>query len=479
MPRSIRLLSSGLRAIKFCLRNPSASRSSDSFARSLSGKIVPRHVKWDSLPPNERTAWEALGWHEESWRGDRQSPVSMLCTFNELNPAQQAAARHGLGFSDSEWNEMLTAEDGLVASDDSSSGGGGGGGLVSTLAKAALSAVKIGAPAVGSALSRSRHPATMVAGHVLENMPSIIEQWSEPVVVHGIETTLYLDDSGSMNWHSGRRTTPLDEGRKVIHSVSPLLQGPTRILKFGSSPTTLAPREEHAVSASLVSGLNWSGSSGGTYMWHMIEQDVLSRCEHRPLKLTPKQWPLASSSTYTPLLKRLSHSSLRDHLLTFPSFSCSPRPQCASRPLPLVLRAVITDRPGTGKLRLIVLTDGHDTQSPAEYNGRDGMNPMMRTLHDHGYDVEWHIVVLGDVADTGGYAALAGATGGSYLAIDEFDEGSAEAASFLRALDTSSSSDDESHEARRRRQRRYIENDRAERVSWLKALPPPSGGRGR
>ena len=45
-------------------------------------------------------------------------------------------------------------------------------------------------------------------------------------------------------------------------------------------------------------------------------------------------------------------------------------------------------RPGRGKLRLIIVTDGHDTQSPAQYNGRRGMHPMMRTLHAEGYDVE-------------------------------------------------------------------------------------------
>ena len=45
--------------------------------------------------------------------------------------------------------------------------------------------------------------------------------------------------------------------------------------------------------------LGWDGSSGGTYMWHMIEQDVLERY-----------------------------------------------------------------RPGSGTLRLIVVTDGHDTLSP-------------------------------------------------------------------------------------------------------------------
>eukprot|EP00967_Tisochrysis_lutea_P101561 scaffold152505_cov33-Tisochrysis_lutea.AAC.4 len=34
-----------------------------------------------------------------------------------------------------------------------------------------------------------------------------------------------------------------------------------------------------AANASLVA-MSWNGSSGGTYMWHMIEHDVLDRCAY-------------------------------------------------------------------------------------------------------------------------------------------------------------------------------------------------------
>ena len=54
-------------------------------------------------------------------------------------------------------------------------------------------------------------------------------------------------------------------------------------------------------------------------------------------------------------------------------------------------------RPAGGKLRLIVITDGHDTLSPAQYAGLRGMDPLMNDLHAAGYDVEWHVVVLGQV----------------------------------------------------------------------------------
>ena len=127
--------------------------------------------------------------------------------------------------------------------------------------------------------------------------------------------------------------------------------------------------------------------------------------------------------------------------------------------------------------------------------------------------VEWHIVVLGDVAQTESYQALAGATGasamrsidriiytwvlqlsltlpafdlpretegGTFLSIREFDDEHPEAARFLDAI--GASSEGEGHEARRVRQQRYLEQTSrgdAERVEWFKALPPSSAERQR
>ena len=256
------------------------------------------------------------------------------------------------------------------------------------------------------------------------------------MVVDGLETTLYLDDSHSMSWALKQQnasmfdapSTPLHEGRKLVHSLAHLLDGPTRVVKFGDQPTTLQQRDPGgaALSDSLVVSrggpssehnaldlrslpflLSWDASSGGTYMWHMIEQDVLSRY-----------------------------------------------------------------RPGSGKLRLIVVTDGEDVLSPRGYNGVRGMDPMQKTLFKHGYDIEWHIVVLGDVKGSGRYAALAGATGGSFLAVDAFDESRNDVQNFLGAVAQGS---DEA--ARYQRQKNYeleAKSGGVERVDWFKALPPPS-----
>jgi len=140
----------------------------------------------------------------------------------------------------------------------------------------------------------------------------------------------------------------LQLGQDALDQVVPLLQGPTRILKFGTLPKVLLPREElsasqdTAATATLLHSVvaaQWNGTSGGTYMWKMIEEDVRSRY-----------------------------------------------------------------LPGHGRLRLIVITDGEDTHSPGAYCGIKGMDALMKELQKQGFDVEWHIVtgmnnILGFVID--------------------------------------------------------------------------------
>jgi hypothetical protein len=43
--------------------------------------------------------------------------------------------------------------------------------------------------------------------------------------------------------------------------------------------------------------------------------------------------------------------------------------------------------PGPGTLRIYVVTDGEDVQSPYPYKGMDGMNPLMQALLERGYKV--------------------------------------------------------------------------------------------
>ena len=129
----------------------------------------------------------------------------------------------------------------------------------------------------------------------------------------GVENALYLDDSGSM----GGALLPI--GKEVLGELASALDGaPTRVVKFGTDKTVLAPTSPAlGARAPLLSAL-WDASSGTTVMWDMIEADC--------------------RSTWTP---------------------------------------------EGGKLRLYVLTDGHDSRT-----GMAGMHPMMDALLAAGFDIE-------------------------------------------------------------------------------------------
>ena len=372
--------------------------------RGLASRL-PRQGQWHDVPAGERSAWEALGWTEASWAGRGAQPLSSMQRWDELSNLQQAAAQHGLGWQKDSWDEQLHSGDVVVQTEAAAAAPAAASEVGGNPFQSALRVAGKVAPLVGSALAKSNHPALKLAGSLLSVAPSMADAMAAPVVVDGVETTLYLDDSGSMSFPTGVTLgTRLDEGRRVLSSLAPLLAGTTRVLKFGSSATVLVPREEETeVSGALVS-LAWDGSSGGTYMWKMIEDDVCQRYQ-----------------------------------------------------------------PGAGKLRLVVVTDGHDTLSPSEYNGVQGMNPMMRKLLRRGFDIEWHIVVLGKVDSMRSYESLAAATGGSFLAVDSFDPDSPKASAFLDAVWQSGPQE------RFERQRRYeLDVDTAERFDWYTALPPPS-----
>ena len=393
----------------------------------------PRSCDWYEIPTQEREAWEALGWNVDSWSGNKAAPLSSLQTWDELSQMNQAAAAHGLQYTPDEWNahidDLAVTNTVLAPPDDKNTGA----------STAPPATVGNSSNTGGLSLTQPKRLVTAVATSLLKQLPSMfnalsaVEGQAPPVVVDGLETTLYLDDSASMeeNGPYGPRSRPhyLDEGKKVLTALAPLIAGPTRVIKFGNTPTLLHLRDEslgpddaalvpHASNsggppgwvADSMWGLGsllkrWDATSLSTYMWHMIEQDVLSRY-----------------------------------------------------------------RPGRGTLRLIVITDGQDVQSPVAYRGIRGMDPMQKTLLDSGYDIEWHIVVLGK-GQWGTYAALAGATGGSYVQIDQFHRDHPDVRSLLAAIAGNADAS-----ARHSRQQQYqLEATRgeAEEVPWFRALPPP------
>lgn len=145
-------------------------------------------------------------------------------------------------------------------------------------------------------------------------------------------------------------------------------------------------------------------------------------------------------------------------------------------------------KPGPGRMRVFIVTDGGDNRSPPPYAGMGGMDPMMKELLDHGFNVEFHIVfvsaasatlaksLLGIVGrgfgdkDLRRYHDLALATGGSFLHISG-EEADADREAFVSRI--SSNCEVKQEGARREYERRLSAGD-ATQFPWYERLPPPS-----
>lgn len=327
---------------------------------------------------------------------------------------------YGLKFNKHEWDSLVhnkeywssykppsSQQNSLIAASTT-------GAVKSAARSMAWSAVKVLAPAARMLSRHSRHPAMSIAGMVLGHSTTVLDEFSDPVVIpsDGIETVLYLDDSGSMDGN-------LYQGKAALDSMAPLIQGSSiRTVKFGRGKTIVSPREKEWSTA--LTFLNWDASSGSTYMWKMIEDDVLQRYRPSPSGANP------------------------------------------------------------GKLRLILITDGFDTDSPGEYRGIKGMDPMMKTLLAKGYNIEFHIVVLGNHSRGNQialkrYQSLAEATGGGYMALSGlfYNEKSADVINFMSSLDASNDTTG-SASLRRRQRQDYLEaakEGKREKFDWLHSLP--------
>lgn len=381
-------------------------------ARALSGYV---RKPWKSMSGTDRLCWEQLGWKESSWEGKEPGPK--LLRWAALDSAQKSVAMHGLKLDETLWDSLIESNQLVpVAANNkavhSSASTNTSSSMKEVASRMAWTALKVAVPVV-SMLSSGGGRGSLAAMAVGQ-LPTLIDDFSDPIVIpsNGIETILYLDDSGSMSGNLG-------QGKAALQDMSGLLQGThTRIVKFGSGKAVVSPRENGWSTA--LTCLNWNASSGSTYMWKMIEDDVLLR--YRPT-------------------------------------------------------------PG-GKLRIIVLTDGFDTDSPGEYHGIRGMDPMMKTLLSKGYDIEFHIVVLGQHYSKSSqdalkrYQHLTEATGGGYMALSDlfYNEKSANVKKFLGNLEASNDAE-QSKKLRAEKQKGYLEaakKGQKEKFDWLKSLPPPS-----
>ena len=380
----------------------------------ISSRLYSKHLEiftgkksWRDVSDSKRMALELLGWTQEKW--DNSAPPPFI-PWGKLTSEQKSAVQYGLNLSEREYQSVLSRSDRAAMATPRKK-------TKSSVAASATSyawgAFKTIAPLV-SLMSKS-HPAAHMAATAMQQLPTILDRLADKVRVDaGVETILYLDDSGSMS-------DKLVQGQSVLDAMSHTLQKNARIVKFGTMPTVLASREESCWSTSLTLW-GWNATSGRTYMWKMIEDDVLGR--------------------YIP---------------------------------------------GTGKLRIVVITDGYDTESPGSYRGMSGMNPMMRTLLGHGFDVEFHIVILKDsqggpsVANIKQYEKLAEATGGSCLALTGSCSRNRPAyKQFISRLEESSLVDEYAKAQRAQRQSKYIGDAKKKKdntLDWLNMLPDSSEGK--
>lgn len=227
-----------------------------------------------------------------------------------------------------------------------------------------------------------------------------------------VQHLVYLDDSSSM------LGTTLAEAHSIFADIAPGLrdQGapPLRLTVFGSDSLTLLSQVRSFSDERVFE--EWKGRRGGTYMWHMILQDI------------QKHFPVS---------------------------------QCRST-----------------HFRVYVITDGQDTSSPRPFVGMAGMDPMMLTLLGQGYDIEFHVVVVGNAVsgrDSERYQRLAQATGGLFLPLRRAS--SRERRDFvLRSKEFARATAEEAAKLRGAERQKYeaaIQQGRAKKFDWHSLLPPP------
>ena len=234
----------------------------------------PNEIKWEKLSKQEQLVYEKLGWNESNWNG--KSPPPKLSEWKELSNEQKAIVQHGLSTSESQWNNYVTSRSLTVSPATKDISTSSSSSSLSTLSSAVWSGVKFLAPVIAPMFSNIQHTrhsngmtvAAQLAATLFEQAPSLVDQFSDKIAINNLETILYLDDSSSMS-------DKLDQGKNVLSRMSNLLQKNSRIVKFGSSKTILSPRDNSWSEMSV--SLGWDATSGGTYMWKMILDDVLER----------------------------------------------------------------------------------------------------------------------------------------------------------------------------------------------------------
>jgi hypothetical protein len=225
---------------RFTFKRANYGAAAHTILRQLSS-TAPLQGSWSSLSSNQRAAWQVLGWNADSWEGRALPPE--MSEWSELSPEQQAAAKYGLGFHTAqEWREAMNKmhSASIVEAKPTQHKAIQAGSLFGN--QKPTSTAK---NSVGSTLaSMAWNVAKAVAPGAIN---TISDSSAAPVVINDVETTVYLDNSPSMQegtgWFSVQ--TRLDQAKKALLWLSPALGSmPCRVLKFSNQPTVLKPRDQ-------------------------------------------------------------------------------------------------------------------------------------------------------------------------------------------------------------------------------------------
>jgi hypothetical protein len=288
-----------------------------------------------------------------------------IIPWKQLDATEQSVVKYGLNLSIEMWDELVSeidvppARTHSVEQPEKIS-------FTQWVSSMMSTSLKWVGPISGLFLSNSAARRNPTLRKLLMQVPTLVDAFADPIKLSSstVETVLFLDDSKSM------RGKNLQVGKELLRQLEPILStrsnaenvsSALRVVKFGTDKTVLQLRDNKFNNLNAVL-LGWDGSSETTYLWKMLEQDILKR--YRPSQ-NPKQ----------------------------------------------------------GKIRIIILTDGYDTQSPGSYRGVNGMNPMMEKLISCGFNIEFHIALIRcevnqQKKEVNRYQALAEATGGGYVAVN-------------------------------------------------------------
>lgn len=407
-------------------RSISFSNNPNNYNNKIS---LPGTIKWSLLSKNERHVWELLDLNEKSWDNDTSNSNILISNlkWDSLNTTQKSAIQYGLLLTPQQWNHLISNS---ILSNSSNND------IVANNIKKenknVVSYMKKISLQMGWNMVKLISPLT----HFIDKkkIPSsvnllLLVAKQIPTLIESLSNKIELTDNSIetvlyLDDSGSMKNFGLSKGKDILYEISHMIQNNTRIIKFGFTKTLLFPRDRNW-SFPLVA-LNWDASSGGTNMWEMIESDIKNRY--------------------------------------IPNNNCS------------------------GKLRVIVITDGMDT-SFGKYNGINGMDPMMKELLISGYDIEFHIIFIRDTnnlfsivhshdaAVLKRYECLTKATGGSFLLLEGCgftNYKSKNIQNFLSNLTFSNQMNEEARQIRMNKKKHYrlgVNNGENVKFDWLKLLP--------